>query len=68
MFLSSQKCNILFQITLFYYLIKVVCPHKHLYKKKNETFTGVKNPVKVAHKLAEEQNLGPLPLGRVRPR
>ncbi|GFR80392.1 threonine aspartase 1-like [Elysia marginata] len=29
--------------------------------------SGVKNPVKVAHRLVEEQKLGPLPLGRVRP-
>ncbi|RUS81004.1 hypothetical protein EGW08_011242 [Elysia chlorotica] len=29
--------------------------------------SGVKNPIKVAHRLAEEQKLGPLPLGRVRP-
>lgn len=29
--------------------------------------SGVKNPVQVAHRLVEDQQLGPLPLGRVRP-
>ncbi|GFO11974.1 threonine aspartase 1-like [Plakobranchus ocellatus] len=40
---------------------------KSLYFGAVGALSGVKNPVTVAHKLAEEQKLGPLPFGRVRP-